>query len=190
MKRMLIAAMVTVFVFGCIPSLNPIYRAKDVVFEPELLGTWSEGDEEEGTWVFARGEGESYTLTVTDEEERVGEFVVHLAEIKGHLFLDLLPGDVDNLELNIMYFYTAIPGHAFAYVKQIGPELQMSFVDADWLSDYLEEHPRSLEHRIEGEYTYLTASTRSLQRFFVKHFEDAFDDFSAMKRIAAENQGE
>ena len=100
MKRSLIAAVVSVLVIGCIPSLNPIYREKDIVFKPELLGTWTEGSDEDEAWVFERGEDQSYKLTYTDEEGREGEFVVHLADIKGHLFLDFFPGDLGDLKLN------------------------------------------------------------------------------------------
>ncbi|MBK6364443.1 MAG: hypothetical protein IPF52_13480 [Saprospiraceae bacterium] len=36
---------------GCIPSLNPLYTDKDLVFTSQLLGTWT-GAKSEESWTF------------------------------------------------------------------------------------------------------------------------------------------
>ena len=40
-------------VTGCVPTLNPIYTDKDLIFDPALLGTWGSDDPRE-KWVFEK----------------------------------------------------------------------------------------------------------------------------------------
>ena len=61
-----------------------------------------------------------------------------------------------------------IAGHMVVRVPQLEPSLQLAFIDADWLQKYLEEHPESLAHR-EEKGMVLTASTKELQEFVLKH---------------------
>src|SRR5688572_2052421 len=52
MKHQLSCVLGTVLwvVAGCVPSLNPLYTLKEVVFDPALIGSWSE---EGSTWTFS-----------------------------------------------------------------------------------------------------------------------------------------
>ena len=62
----------------------------------------------------------------------------------------------------------------------------MSFLDFDWLGDYLEENPRALAHRRDSEgIVVLTAGTKDLQKFVRKHVEDGelFSDYGELKRL-------
>lgn len=55
-------------------------------------------------------------------------------------------------------------------VWQVEPELQMSWLNAEFLDDFLEKHPKSLAHfRTQGDKPVITASTRELQAFVNKH---------------------
>jgi hypothetical protein len=51
----------------------------------------------------------------------------------------------------------------------MGPDLKIAFSDFDWLEDYLEENPGALAHHTEEDRILLTASTKQLQRFVLKH---------------------
>src|ERR1019366_7010332 len=78
---------------GCIPSLNPFYTDKDLVFDPRLLGTWAEkGKEQEPeTWSFEKAGDKAYKLAIAEKPGKEGEFTAHLFKLKHEYFLDLLP---------------------------------------------------------------------------------------------------
>jgi len=61
------------------------------------------------------------------------------------------------------------PGHLLVHVPQIEPTLKLEFFDYDWLAKYLDKNPSALEHHREGERIVLTADTRALQKFVLKH---------------------
>jgi hypothetical protein len=61
------------------------------------------------------------------------------------------------------------PGHLLVRVPQIEPELKLAFFDFGWLQKYLEKNPDELAHHREGDRLLLTADTRDLQEFVLKH---------------------
>lgn len=167
---------------GCIRSLHPIYTDKDLVFEPSLIGQWAEDNDRE-MWAFSKKGSTEYNLVYTDDKGRQGAFSVHLLKIKGNLFLDFLPEEPD-LKENAFYQAHLLPVHTFAHVKQIEPTLQMRFPDPEWLKKLVKEKPGAIRHeRIEKEII-LTAGTKELQAFWLRHLETegAFGDASNMKR--------
>ena len=172
---------------SCVPSLHPIYTEEDVIFDPELLGTWSEGGSEE-TWAFSAHEPRSYRLLVTDDEGRQGRFVVHLAEIDGKRFLDLFPEQLND-EMNDFYKQHFLQVHTFLFLEEIEPRLRMAPMDHDWLSEYLQEHPNAIGHEEVGDQIVFTAPTKELQNFVLQHLrtEGAFDEPSnLLRRVAAQ----
>lgn len=89
-----------------VPSLHPFYTAKDLIFDPALVGSW-EQQQKEGkapsakpsqVWVFKRsesteeGEANAYDLTV-NVVDYAASFSAHLAKAGDAVFLDLLPAD-------------------------------------------------------------------------------------------------
>ena len=81
-KRNLIAIAGAVVLFSaCIPSVNPFYTSKDVVFDARLLGEWQEkgkSNEDKSdigdVWKFEKADTNAYKLTVTEKEGKQGEF--------------------------------------------------------------------------------------------------------------------
>ena len=61
------------------------------------------------------------------------------------------------------------PGHLLLHVAQLAPELKLAGCDYDWLQKYLEANPKALAHHDEDKHILLTADTRALQRFVLKH---------------------
>jgi hypothetical protein len=57
-------------------------------------------------------------------------------------------------------------------VPQIEPELKLAFFNFDWLYQQLTNHPSILAHHREGDRFVLTATTRELQRFMLKHLAE------------------
>lgn len=172
---------------ACIPSVNPFYATKQVVFEPSLVGEWRPQEDSKDTqfWKFEPAEGKAYKLTVTEEEGRQGEFVAHLFKLKQELFLDLIPNDCKYATNEASLVAAAmIPGHLLIRVTQVEPELKLSLFDFEWLEKHLKANPKALAHRAAGETIVLTASTRDLQRFVLKHLSEGelFESPTVMSR--------
>ena len=175
-------------VTGCIvTSVNPLYTQKDLVFDPALVGAWSEGEGKD-TWAFAKTGEQKYKLLHTDEKGRTGTFEAHLLKLGKYQFLDLHlvdPGEKEEWQINELAALAIImrPGHLFFKVSQIQPTLQLSALHDDWLQKLLEKDPKAIQHeRIQfGTNNYrniLTADTKDLQKFVLKyaHSEEAFGD--------------
>jgi len=160
---------------ACIPSLNPFYTDKDLVFDPRLVGTWAEkgAEHEPATWSFEKADGNAYKLAITEKEGKEGEFTAHLFKLKQEYFLDLLPKEC-NFATNQadLVAFSMFPGHLLVRVAQIEPELKLAMFNFDWLCQQLTNHPSLLAHHREGDRLVLTASTRDLQRFVLKHLAE------------------
>src|ERR1051326_507293 len=74
---------------GCfVPSVNPLYTEKDLIFDPGLVGTWSEGNEAERQ-VFAPDGEKAYRWTAVDKES-TNIFRAHLVQLGKDRFMDAL----------------------------------------------------------------------------------------------------
>ena len=174
---------------ACIPSLNPFYTDKDLVFDPRLVGTWEEKGkaQEPQTWRFEKAGDNAYKLTVAEKPGKEGEFTAHLFKLKQDYFLDLLPKEckyaADQADL---VGISMIPGHLLVRVSQIEPELKLALFNFDWLSRQLTNNPSLLAHHREDDGFVLTGSTRDLQRFVLKHLAEGelFDKPGEMVRQA------
>ena len=174
----------SVLLMGCIPSYNPYYLERDIVFDASLIGRWAEG---QGTWNFARHpEAPGYRLTITSAENQDGIFKATLFELGGHRFLDLVPEDYDYPDgMSELVFAALFPGHLVLHVAAIEPGLEVALFNPDRVAELIEENPRSLSHRVEADRILLTGKTRELQRFLRRHVAEPgfFEDYSDMSRL-------
>jgi hypothetical protein len=78
------------------------------------------------------------------------------------------------------------PGHLLVRVSQIAPELKLALFNFDWLCQQLTNNPSLLAHHREDDGFVLTANTRALQRFVLKHLAEGelFDKPGEMVRQA------
>jgi hypothetical protein len=188
-KHVVIVMIAAAWVFsGCIPSLHPFFDEKDLVMEPGLTGEWQEkGSDEPEVWRFEPAEDRSYKLTTTDKENKQGDFTAHLFKLEQHYFLDLVPSDcsyaADQADL---VAFAMFPGHLLLRVTQFEPELQIAGFDYEWLQEHLEANPKALAHHKEGDRIVLTAETRALQQFVLKHLNELFEEPGVMIRKASD----
>jgi hypothetical protein len=176
----------TTLLAGCVvTSVYPFYTAKEVGFEPALIGAWAETGSTNAAnehWRFEKAEGKAYKLTVQDKEKRT-EFDAHWFQLKGQRFLDLYPRErPDN----------SLPPHYLLKVTRIEPTLEMQVLDYDWLKKLIEQNPKAIRHIVVppklGEsgdgLLVLTADTAELQKFILKHEQTAgaFGDGCVMQR--------
>ena len=167
---------------GCVPCLRAIYTEKELVFKPDLIGLWSQKDSEE-TWQFAKAGKKAYRVVHTDREGKQGTFAGHLVELDGALFLDLYPKE-PKLPQNDFYKAYIARLHTFLLVRQITPTLQMASMDMEWLDAQVRKDPKAIRHELVDRRVLLTASTKELQQFLVKHHKtpEAFGEPSNMVR--------
>jgi hypothetical protein len=186
-KRNLIAIIgAAILLVACIPSVNPFYTDKDLVYDPHLVGEWQEKDNTNNPemWTFEQSTNNAYKLTVV-ENGKTGEFTAHLFKIKQEQFLDLIPSDCNYATNQAdLVAYSMFPGHLIARLPQIEPGLKLAFCDFDWLEKYLTNNPSALAHHMEGNNIVLTADTRDLQMFVLKHLgtNELFKEYGEMVR--------
>lgn len=167
-------ALLTLFAGCVVTSVYPFYTAKDVVFDPALLGAWAEAGSTNAAnenWRFEKAAGQAYLLTVQDNDERT-EFDTHLFKLKGRLFLDLYPRERPN---------HSFPPHYLLKVTRLKPALELEALDYDWLKQLIEKEPQAIRHLVapkklgetgDGDLV-LTADTAALQRFILRHEKTA-----------------
>ncbi len=181
---------------GCVPvvSLQPLFTREDIRFDEKLLGTWVEDvNKPKSSWEFTRLEesaaeglvpslrseiGRLYRLNVTDAEGRKGSLVACLVQLQDRLFLDVFPdklpsGEQDmektKLVFNAFFF---VPAHAFIRVDSLADSLQVRLTDDDGFKKLVEAEPEAVKFAMVEDRPILTASTRELQAFVLKHIND------------------
>lgn len=173
MRKCLAAAALVLVCAGCIRTLHPLYTRDDVTFDPAIVGTWKPPEEEgKERWVFRKGGPKHYGVTQIDNEGNKGKLEARLVELDGHRFLDFYP-EKPQEEENNFYLLHLQPVHTFVKVVGTGETLRLAPMDPRWLQNYLEEHPDALEYQeVEKGPPLLTASTKQLQKFVLKHADD------------------
>ncbi len=176
----LAAAGAAVVLSSCIPSVNPFYTEKDVLFDARLVDEWQEKDKADDPeiWKFEKAEDNAYKLTVT-EKGKQGTFKAHLFKLKDEWFLDLIPTDCDYATNQADLVAVAMfPGHLLLRASAPEKELKLAFFNVDWLEKYLAENPKALAHHIEDKHIILTAESSELQSFILKHLAkgELFDE--------------
>ena len=115
----------------------------------------------------------AYKLAIAEKPGKEGEFTAHLFKLKQEYFLDLLPRECNYATNQAdLVAFSMIPGHLLVRVPQIEPELKLAFFNFDWLCQQLTNHPSLLAHHRENDRFVLTAGTRDLQRFVLKHLAE------------------
>jgi len=181
------------FLASCfVTSIHPLYTEKDLVFVPELLGTWKAEDEED-LYTFQQSGENAYELIITGQEssqksrqilgcDEPGRFEAHLVKLGKFLFLDIYPEVPEMGEYGLDFYL--VPVHSFHKISIEKDVLRLVSLDYDWLEKMIKESKVNLAHvRLEDRFV-LTASTGELQKFVLKYAEDseAFSDYSELNR--------
>ena len=173
MLRTLAVASLVVMVAlaGCVPSLHPFYTNADLVLEPKLEGTWKEPDTA-ATWSITRaadrGAG-AYVIVQNDADGKRGEFIGRLAKVEGKLFLDITPAEPQIERASDFYKMQLMPVHMIISIQQVEPTLKATMLDVEWMKKFVQASPGAISHEIVNDNVVLTASTKELQQFFLKH---------------------
>ena len=201
MKKILLALVLVALcgLIGCIPtSINPLYTGEDLVFDPALVGVWSEKGDSKETWAFEKAGDKEYKLVYTENDGKIGRFEAHLLRLGHTQFLDLFPDESGIEEMDRSGFYKVhlLRTHSFLKVTQIEPALQMAPLDLKWLREFLGKNPKAIRHHKIGEgddaQIVLTDSTPELRKFVEKHLktEGAFGEPINLKRKQSETKSQ
>ncbi|MBK8080214.1 MAG: hypothetical protein IPK25_08000 [Saprospiraceae bacterium] len=167
---------------GCIPSLNPLYTDKDLVFTSQLLGTWT-GAKSEESWTFDKKNEKEYILTHSVKNNQA-TFSAHVVKIGEFLFLDLYPEDF--LSDNYLYQMHLCPVHTFSKIKITNEQLTIEMFDPKWLEKGIETNQINIDHVKSSEGTILlTASTEDLQKYTLNYADSigVFQEPLVMNKI-------
>jgi len=157
-------ALVTILTSGCIYSLNPLYTAKDVVFNPILIGEWVEKENAESTLKFEQLEQDGYLVSMAYEREQK-ILIAHLVQVGDSLFLDFFPR-VEEAQKDF-FFARMIPVHGFVKFEISDDSIVLTAFDYDWLEEMKKGNKIDLPFWEEDE-AVITASTEDIQNFIIK----------------------
>lgn len=172
------------FLAGCIvPSLHPLFTDKEIVFEPELIGSWEQNDTEKpAIWIFDKLGENYYQLTINDGESS-DKFVVHLVQLENFFFLDFYPKDLPNAGF-------VIPVHIFYKIWFEENSFRIAILNKDWFEDMIKKGEIDIAYeRLEGDEIIFTASTKELQEFVLEYAEEgtAFSELATFHRMIKED---
>ena len=185
-KSVLLTCTFTAFLLaGCVvTSVYPWFMAKDVVFDPALIGVWNAPEAKTNeSWQFEKQGNQAYKLTVMDSDDKRTEFDAHLFKLDSRRYLDFLPRNREG---------EGIPPHYLMRVDAVAPTLDLVLLDYDWLKKLVASDPNAIRHTFvpkpigesgDGDLV-LTANTVELQAFLRKHVAstNAFADPTRLKR--------
>jgi hypothetical protein len=169
-----------VLMTGCtVRSLYPLYTEKDVVLEPGLLGTWAEHDNTKNNWIFQKSGENTYRL-ISSEGKTTLEG--RLMKLGGYLFLDVTPNDQDSDFI--------IPAHVFVKIELSGDIMRTALLNPDWVKKAVELKTLGLSFTVIGDNVVLTAPTKELQEFVLRHAgdESVFSHLEEYRRIAVSTE--
>jgi hypothetical protein len=164
-RGLLVALLSVLFLSACIPSLQPFYTEKDLVFEPALVGSFGESDGS-ATWTFTKSADREYKLTIRDKEKN-SSFVTHLFKLGNDHFIDLyaVKESLDDCSREDFFKASLVPGHLVLKVPSSSP-LSLQVMDEDAIKEYLKNNKGAVPHSfIESDRLVFTGSSEQMREF-------------------------
>jgi len=194
MKTRGIILILAVLLFSsCIvKSLQPFYTTDSLSFNEKLLGSWT--DNKKGQWTVEsikdkieqdRKEGiklseeeeiaykaykEGYFITYIRKEKEAG-FIAMPFKIDEHYFLDFIPIDFDDNEINSLAAKHLLKTHSVAKLDiDSNKAIKLSWLSEERINDLFEQNKIRLKHERIGfqKDLLLTASSEELYEFMKK----------------------
>ena len=145
-RGLLIALLAVLLLSACIPSLQPFYTEKDLVFEPSLVGSFGE-TEGSATWTFTKSADREYKLTIKDKEKS-SSFATHLFKLRNDHFIDLyaVKESLDDCPREDFFKASLIPGHLVLKLPSFSPNLTLQVMDEEAIKEYLKANKGAVPH--------------------------------------------
>lgn len=161
-----------VILCGCVPSLQPFYTAKDVLFDPALAGTFMQ---DKAVWTFAKAEEKAYKLVIRDDGNS-STFAAHLFQLGEVKYIDLYPSkdSLDDCQREDFFRASVVPGHLVLKVVALdATTLKLQVMDQDGLKERLKAKGSVPHAWIEDDRLVFTGSTEQMQGFLREISSDA-----------------
>ena len=175
------------FLCGCVPSFFPVYTDKDLTFNENLLGSWTNDDKTE-TWIFSKKDSNTYALTCVGENEgktkTADTFDARLAKLGKYFFLDTFPSGSNCSGPDYNAHFMAM--HMIMKIEAGKEKLSFSMLNDKWLQKALKEKKTDIETIADGDRIFMAAPTDKLQQFYLKWAGDkeAFSQKTTLLRLA------
>ena len=164
--RIIITGTLIAILSGCVPSLNPLFTDKDLIFDTTLLGDWKNKEEK---WSFEKNGDNKYKLTHLDNGNQA-TFSAHLVKINDFTFLDISPLDLKSK--NYLYEAHLFPVHTFSKIEIEKEQIVIRMLDPDMLEKAINDKKVEIAHvKSQDDRILLTASTKDLQIFVQSELE-------------------
>jgi hypothetical protein len=173
------------FLFGCLPSLHPLYTDETVTFDEQLIGKWYDDG---GMWSFYKTGDKQYGLNITSDKkgDKPARFDVHLVQLGKYRFIDLYPPKDTIEEMPEMSRFNMVRGHTFMKLDLAEPNLMLQWIS---FADLIKEDPNVLKHEMldEDPKILITAEPNELQRVLIENLDKllAGDKPGQLKRCPA-----
>lgn len=198
---------IAILMSGCVPvvSLQPLFTAETVVYNAQLLGTWTGDGGDDMAWEFAPLEPaatdqlpdalkgvspKAYRLNLRDKDGLKGAFVAAMVKLQGQLYLDIFPdklpsGNTDPEQAKLPFnAFLTLPAHTFVKINLTENQLTMKLTEDEKMQTLLGAEPKAISNTSVDDKLILTASTKDLQTFVTKYSDDErlFDNTVTLTR--------
>ena len=188
-RNILLAVLLVILLQGClVKSLHPFYTDKDLLFNKDLIGKWT--DKDSASWEIRqhmRSTGilkpqtpdKSYDIILTDNKGS-SNFLAHLFRLDNQLYLDFYPTTTScNHDLTELHL---VATHSLAKIDLPGGKIVIRWYNEEWLAGLFNKNKIRISHeRVpydpdlkdpESMQVILTAQTEELQKFIIKYGND------------------
>lgn len=144
---------------GCgeLLSIEPLATKSNTVFDPALLGVWTDGEDLILRVTEYKPAAYDILWTNTKDSEKV-ELKAKLVSLGDQRILDLWPADPVPF---------SIPGHAFIAISVTGEGIEARFLDTKWLRAKVRQSDSLAHINIEGD-PLITAPTAQVGTFLLE----------------------
>lgn len=168
----------TLITLSCGPtvSLHPLYTENELMVDPGLVGVWIDPGRNAEVLRFYEASGNSYNVIFTEGSRQV-LLSGHLVNLGRYRFLDMFPQERQTYDFKF-------PVHTIFQIWRTADTLRIAFLENDWLRQMSEQKRLNLKHENIAGTVVLTAPTKQLQEFVMRHAEntEAFPDPGVLTR--------
>jgi hypothetical protein len=195
MKRIFFLSTFTfllLFLSGCLTTIHPIFTEKDLVYKPELVGSWkTKNEDKDGTALITCLATENsiklpgtissikqkgYLVTYKDVTGNVtGYYIAFLARIGKHLYFDYYPVPTkEERKADEFYMQHFVKMHTPYRVDIMNKgSFRLSQLEGGYLNKLIEEKKIRISHEINSDGgVVITASTSELQQYILKYGDE------------------
>jgi hypothetical protein len=154
----ILAAALMTSACGSVLSVEPLATDSNTIFDQDLLGVWTSVQDDDDNAIVSIREGNDHSYEIHCFTVKSGsdyQLNGRLVEINGQRILDVTQHDSQTL---------SIPGHAFVYISGAQDELQIQFLDSEWLRDQVKKSSLLPHYEVEGS-PVITGTSAQLQNF-------------------------